>query len=58
LTLLGKEKEITFPATITTGDTFTLKAEFKINRADYGMTYGEGKVDNEVAIKLDVNAKK
>lgn len=58
LTLLGKEKEISFPAEVTAGETFTLKAEFKIDRADYGMTYGAGKVDNEVAIKVNVAAKK
>ena len=57
-TLLGKKKEISFPATIGTGDTFTLKAEFKIDRADYGMTYGKGMVDNDVAIKVDLKAKK
>jgi polyisoprenoid-binding protein YceI len=57
-TLLGKKKEISFPATIGTGDTFTLKAEFKIDRADYGMTYGKGMVDDDVAIKVDLKAKK
>jgi len=58
LTLLGKSKEISFPAEITTGETFKLKAEFKIDRTEFGMTYGEGKVDKEVAIKVDVAAKK
>jgi polyisoprenoid-binding protein YceI len=58
LTLLGKEKEISFPAEITTGETFKLKAEFKIDRTDYGMTYGEGKVDKEVSLKVSVEAKK
>ncbi len=58
LTLCGKSKEISFPAEITTGDTFTLKSEFKIDRTDYGMTYGAGKVDNEVALKVAVAAKK
>jgi polyisoprenoid-binding protein YceI len=58
LKLLGTEKEISFPATITTGDTFTLKAEFKINRTDFGMTYGKGKVDEEVQLMVDVTAKK
>jgi polyisoprenoid-binding protein YceI len=57
-TLLGKKKEITFPATIGTADSFTLKAEFKIDRTDYGMSYGQGQVDNEVAIKVELKAKK
>jgi polyisoprenoid-binding protein YceI len=58
LTLLGKEKEISFPAEIKTGDTFSLKADFKIDRTDFGMTYGEGKIDKEVALKVAVSAKK
>jgi polyisoprenoid-binding protein YceI len=58
LTLLGKEQEIHFPAEITTGETFTLKAEFKIDRTAFGMTYGEGKIDKDVALKVDVSAKK
>ena len=58
LTMLGKTKEVTFPAEITTGDTFSIKASFKINRADFGMTYGEGKIDNEVAIDVNISAKK
>lgn len=57
-TLLGKKKEISFPATISTGDALTLKAEFKINRTDYGMNYGKGQVDEDVSIKLDLTAKK
>ena|SRR5437868_1424863 len=57
-TLLGKTKEISFPAEIQSGDTFVLKAEFKINRLDWGMTYGKGMVDDVVTIKVDVNAKK
>lgn len=57
-TMLGKEKEISFPAEIKTGETFELKAEFKIDRTDYGMTYGEGKVDKEVSLKVEVKAKK
>ncbi len=57
-TLLGKKKEINFPATITTGEEIKLKAEFRIDRTDYGMTYGKGMVDNDVAIKVDLTAKK
>lgn len=57
-TLLGKTKSITFPATITTGDTFTLKASFTIKRSDYGMTYGAGKINDEVALTVNVTAKK
>jgi len=58
LTLLGKTKAVTFPAAIATGKDFTLKAAFKIDRSDFGMTYGEGKIDNEVKIDITVSAKK
>jgi polyisoprenoid-binding protein YceI len=59
LTLLGKTKPVTMPATVTAaGDTLTLTSEFKINRNDWGMTYGKGKVDDLVSLKLTVNAKK
>jgi polyisoprenoid-binding protein YceI len=58
LTMLGKEKEISFPAEITTGETFGLKADFKITRSDFGMTYGKGKVDDEVQLMIEVTAKK
>ncbi|CAN5561359.1 YceI family protein [soil metagenome] len=56
-TLLGKKKEITFPAEINTTGGLKLTAEFKINRTDYGMTYGKGQVDDDVALKVTVTAK-
>ena len=59
LTLLGKEKEISFPAEIAAdGGSLKLKSEFKINRTDFGMTYGKGKIDDEVALTVAVTAKK
>src|SRR5262249_37601114 len=59
LTLVGKTKAVTMPATVTAaGDTLTLTSEFKINRNDWGMTYGKGKVDDQVSLKLSVTAKK
>lgn len=58
-TLCGKTKSITFPATVTEKDgTMTLNAEFKINRTDYGMSYGAGMIDDDVALKVSVTAKK
>jgi polyisoprenoid-binding protein YceI len=57
LTLLGKTKEISFPAEINTDGKLTWKADFKIKRSEFGMTYGKGKVDDDVAIKVDINAK-
>jgi polyisoprenoid-binding protein YceI len=59
LTLLGKTKSITCPADITLGDDkLTIKSTFKIDRTDFGMTYGKGKVYDEVTIKVSVNASK
>ena len=58
LTLNGKTNSITFPAKIEVKDGLTLTSAFKIDRSQFGMTYGAGKVDNDVAIRLDVKAKK
>ena len=59
LTIRGKKKEITFPATITMKDgTTTVKADFTIDRTDYGMTYGKGKIDDKVSLAVKVEVKK
>ena len=58
LTLLGKTKEITFPATVEVGDALRLSATFKIKRTDFGMNYGKGKIDDQVSLQVTVNAKK
>ena len=59
LTMLGKTKSVTMPATISeTGDTLTIASNFKIDRTNWGMTYGKGQIDNDVALKLSVKAKK
>lgn len=62
LTMHGVTKNISFPAQITLSpEAVTAKAEFSINRGDFGITY-KGKADNlireEVVIKLDLNAPK
>ena len=61
LTFHGVTKEITFPAAIDASDEMvTAKAEFSINRNDFGVKY-PGKPDDlireEVVIKFDVTAK-
>jgi len=59
LTLNGKKKSFSFPAKIAVKDaTLTLTSEFKIQRQDFGITYGEGKIDSDVALKLSVKVKK
>jgi polyisoprenoid-binding protein YceI len=59
-TLHGQTKNITFPATVSTADeTVSIKAEFDINRKDFGINY-PGKTDDlirdEVVIRLDLTA--
>ena len=59
LTLLGVTKEIAFPARINvTENALTLASEFQIDRSAFGMTYGRGKVDDQVKLKVSVNATK
>jgi polyisoprenoid-binding protein YceI len=57
LTLLGNTEEITFPAQATVADgKVTLTSEFKIDRSRFGMNYGQGMVDNEVTISVNVGS--
>jgi len=59
LTMLGKTKSVILPATVeATGDTLTITSDFKIDRTNWGMVYGKGQIDNDVALKLSVKAKK
>lgn len=59
LTLVGKTKEVSFPAKVTaSADKLTLKSDFKIDRTAWGMTYGKGKIADEVSIGLSVEATK
>lgn len=52
LTLLGKTGTIEFPAEITKHDgKIDFIADFEISRKQFGMTYGEGKIDDPVKIK-------
>ena len=37
---------------------FSLNSEFKIDRNDWGMTYGKGKIDDLVEVKIAIAAKK
>src|SRR5207248_2317220 len=46
-TMLGKTKSITFPAKLAmTADGLSVSSAFTIDRTQWGMTYGQGKVDN------------
>jgi polyisoprenoid-binding protein YceI len=60
LTLHGKTKEISFPAKMTNANGAAgLEAEFSINRSDWGISYGPGKIDEAVKLSvfLDTKAK-
>jgi polyisoprenoid-binding protein YceI len=54
LTLLGVTKTVTFPATVTVDGGLKLSAEFSIDRTEFGMTYGEGKVEKLVALTVTI----
>ncbi len=59
LTLLGKTKPVTMTCTCVHKDgALDLKSEFAIDRTQWGMTYGDGKVDNAVALTLTIACKK
>lgn len=59
-TLHGQTRNITFPASVSQdGDTVMIRAEFDINRQDFGISYAGKKDDlirDEVVIKLDLTA--
>jgi polyisoprenoid-binding protein YceI len=58
LTLRGKTASISFPATVSAADgKLKVTSEFTIDRTAFGMDYGQGKVDNKVALKVAVDAK-
>lgn len=54
LTLLGKTKPVSFPATVSTKEDFSLKAEFKIDRTQFGMDYGLEGVEKDVEMTVTV----
>lgn len=63
LTLRGKTRSVTFPADIEVADDMvTAEAEFKIDRMEWDVEYqmpgAEIVIDNEVAIRLDVTARR
>ena len=45
LTIRGTKKSISFPAKIALDGSFSLNAEFSINRKDFGIVY-DGKADD------------
>ncbi len=59
LTINGKSKSISIPSMIEIKDgNLKIKSDFKINRTDFGITYGKGIINNEVDLKVNVSASK
>ena len=59
LTMVGKTKDVSFPAKIEAGDGgLSLTSDFTINRHDWGISYGKGKIDDDVSLRVRVTAKK
>lgn len=59
LTMLGKKVSVTIPAQITATDKqLQVTTKFKINRTEWGMNYGKGKIDDDVSLTVAVNAKR
>ena len=59
LTLNGKTKEVSFPAKIEAGaDSLNLTTNTKIDRNNWGISYGQGKIKDDVDLAVAVNAKK
>ncbi len=51
MTMLGKEVEIKVPCKVEISDeAIVVQAEFKIDRTKWGMNYGAGKIENDVAV--------
>ncbi len=56
LTLLDKTVELKVPCkTAVTDDAVVLEADFKLDRTKWGMTYGKGKINDEVEIKATLH---
>jgi polyisoprenoid-binding protein YceI len=59
LTMCGQTKSITFPAQIAVkGDMLTVASKFTIDRTQWGMTYGRGKINDDVTLTVSLKATK
>jgi polyisoprenoid-binding protein YceI len=58
LTLKDKTEEVSFPADVVADDKgIKLNAKFKIDRNKWGISYGAGKINDEVAIEVSLATK-
>jgi polyisoprenoid-binding protein YceI len=59
LTMHGVTKSVSIPVTVQTTETgLKVTGKVTLHRKDFGMTYGEGMVDNDVAVTLTLQAGK
>ena len=59
LTMIGQTKAITFPAKLSaSADALTVTSTFNLDRTKWGMTYGQGKIDDIVKMTISVKAAK
>jgi polyisoprenoid-binding protein YceI len=59
LTLLGKTKPVVAPSTMKMdAGSLAIDSTFKIDRNDWGMSFGKGKIDDLVEVKIAIAAKK
>lgn len=56
LTFLGITKPVTISVTLEAGKTLRLHGSVVLDRRDFGMTYGKGKIDDDVEVRFDVDA--
>ena len=53
--LLGVTQEVSIPATVSVTDQgLTLNSVFSLDRRRFGMTYGQGRVNNNVEIRVNI----
>jgi polyisoprenoid-binding protein YceI len=58
-TLVGKTKSVSFAAKIEPyTDGLVFDSTFSINRHDWGITYGKGKIDDQVSLTIAMRARK
>src|SRR5262249_47132430 len=58
LTMCGQTKSLTVPAQIKIeGGVLTVTGKFALDKSNWGMTYGKGKIDEEVKLTVSVTAK-
>lgn len=56
LTMLGKTSELRVPCQASLSDSeLILEADFNLDRTKWGMTYGKGKIKDEVVIKATLH---